>query len=315
MDPEEPIPRRPFLLNGDSRTQPTRFKCTFTLSRTTELSGNGQGRKEVQPVYTYGFKYTKKEICEEWLCQEADEEEQDDQLLFRRITANNKITLEVNDSQLSGDNQGIKEFTRSNSLFLSAAAQSNHPQLLKFYEYFPNIIFIKEPESITEFSIADRFSDFQDQEKIKDIIKQADIGITDVSAREVNFSEDQAEIMNKIIELKSIKRLEFSHSTADGKPAILKYHLESRGTQVFLTLLLPALYALSEGSVLVIDELDTSLHPDLSRSLLSLFSRETSTPMAPSSCSQLMMLRCRTVTFCNGTRSGSWIRTPMVPHA
>ena len=84
--------------------------------------------------------------------------------------------------------------------------------------------------------------------------------------------------MNKIIKLKSIKRLEFSHSTADGKPEILKYHLESRGTQVFLTLLLPALHALSEGSVLVIDELDTSLHPDLSRSLLSLFYRKISNP-------------------------------------
>jgi len=74
------------------------------------------------------------------------------------------------------------------------------------------------------------------------------------------------------------KQLGFIHSTADGEPRTLGYDLESRGTQVFLTLLLPALEALSEGSLLVIDELDTSLHPDLSRAFLSLFHRKASNP-------------------------------------
>ena len=145
---------------------------------------------------------------------------------------------------------------------------------------------------LRESSIAEKFSNFQNQEKIKDIIKQADIGITDISVREVDFLEDQPEAIREILtedfnliksEIASqvpmtTQKLRFNHSTADGKPKVLKYDLESRGTQVFLTLLLPALHALSEGSVLVIDELDISLHPDLSRSLLSLFYRKTSNP-------------------------------------
>ena len=60
MKPMSPIPRQPFLLDHDSRTKPTRLECTFTLGHAEELSGNRQITEEVQPVYTYGFKYTEK---------------------------------------------------------------------------------------------------------------------------------------------------------------------------------------------------------------------------------------------------------------
>lgn len=291
MPPLGSIPRQPFLLDDVSCKKPTLFECTFTLSHATELSDNEKNTQESQPVYTYGFKYTEKKICEEWLYEEAASDEQDNQLLFRRATVNNKITLKMNDSHLSGESKSIIEkLTRPNSLFLSAAAQNNHPQLLKFYEYFSSMIFIKKPDFIRESSIAEKLSKFQNREKIKDIIQQADIGITDISVREVDFLEDQPEAIREILtegfnlnesEIASqgpmtTQKLRFSHSTADGQPKVLEYDVESRGTQVFLTFLLPALHALSEGSVLIIDELDTSLHPDLSRSLLSLFYRKTS---------------------------------------
>lgn len=301
MKPTSPIPRHPFLLDHDSQTKPTRLECTFTLSHAEGLSSNRQTTKEIQPVYTYGFKYTEKEICEEWLYQEAAKEDQDNQLLFRRTTISGEITLEVTDSQLPGENQIIRKITRPNSLFLSAAAQNNHPQLLKIYKYFFGMIFIKQPESIKESSVADCFSDFRDQGKLKDILnmlKQADIGITDITVREIKLPENQAETMHKLSKIisqtiseytpfeaqiaspesMSVKQLDFIHSTADGKPRNLGYELESRGTHIFLTLLMPALHVLYEGLVLVIDELDTSLHPDLSRSLLSLFHRKTSNP-------------------------------------
>jgi len=293
MSPVNPIPRQPFLLDHDSPTKPTRLECTFTLSHGKELSGNGRNIEEVQPVYTYGFKYTEKEICEEWLYQEAVKEEQDNRLLFRRTTTNKEIALEV-DSKLSGDNETIRKLTRPNSLFLSAAAQNNHPQLSEVYEYFSKIISIKQPKSIRQYLIADRVDNYRDKETLKDILKQADIGITDITVKEIKLSKIQVKIMREMSNILSkdstfedatvsaspahMKQLDFIHSTADGEPRSLGYDLESRGTQVFLTLLLPALEALSEGSFLVIDELDTSLHPDLSRSLLSLFYRRASNP-------------------------------------
>ena len=294
MRPVDPIPQQPFLLDHDSPTKPTQLECTFTLSYAQELNSNRQ-TIAVQPIYTYGFKYTEEEICEEWLYQEAIEEDQDSQLLFRRTTLNQEINLETG-SQLSGENKIIKKLTRPNSLFLSAAAQNNHPQLLRIYKYFSEMMFMKDPESVKEYLIADRFSKLINQEELKDILKQADIGITGLVVKELELSEDQVKItrdLDKIIpeviskhtsfEIKvgsrpPMKQLGFIHTTADGKSRTLGYDLESRGTQVFLTLLLPALEALSQGSFLVIDELDTSLHPDLSRAFLSLFHRKASNP-------------------------------------
>ena len=75
-----------------------------------------------------------------------------------------------------------------------------------------------------------------------------------------------------------MKHLGFIHTTADGKSRSPSYDLESRSARIFLALLLPALEVLSEGSLLVIDGLDTSLHPDLSQAFLSLFHRKTSNP-------------------------------------
>ena len=199
IKPMDLIPRQPFLLDHDSRTKPTRLECTFTLGHAEELSSNGKTTQEAQSIYTYGFKYTEKEICEEWLYQEAANEEQNNQLLFRRTTINKKIILQV-DSQLSGENKVIERITRPNSLFLSAAAQNNHLQLLQIYRYFSTMISIEQPEFIEESSIADFLSKFGNQEEFKSILKQADIGITNVTVKEASLSKKELEIFRVLSE-------------------------------------------------------------------------------------------------------------------
>ena len=54
--------------------------------------------------------------------------------------------------------------------------------------------------------------------------------------------------------------------------------MQSRGTQTLISFLIPALEALSKGSLLIIDELDTSLHPDLTRAFVSLFGKAKTNP-------------------------------------
>ena len=74
------------------------------------------------------------------------------------------------------------------------------------------------------------------------------------------------------------KQLRFSHAASDGGTRTLGYDSESKGTRTLLSLLIPALEALARGSLLVVDELDTSLHPDLARAFVSLFNKEDSNP-------------------------------------
>ena len=65
---------------------------------------------------------------------------------------------------------------------------------------------------------------------------------------------------------------------ADGQSVFLKYSEESEGTRRLVDLL-PAVYrALDVGSVLVVDELDASLHTRACELLLALFSSHVTNP-------------------------------------
>lgn len=80
-------------------------------------------------------------------------------------------------------------------------------------------------------------------------------------------------------EFKKIKRLRFVHSAEDESAARFGYSMQSKGTRTLISLLVPALNALADGSLLVIDEIDTSLHPNLARALVSLFKNKDSNPL------------------------------------
>ena len=68
-----------------------------------------------------------------------------------------------------------------------------------------------------------------------------------------------------------LKYIEFKHSDASGKQFDLQESEESLGTRAWIDLAIPAFYALTQGSVLLIDEIDSSLHPVLVRELISFF--------------------------------------------
>ena len=127
LDATSAIPRDPFRLDDESRTNPTRFECTFTV--------DGSSDDEFENVYEYGFEFTAKEFEREWLYQTVRKQRQSTQLLYERKTENGQVQVNVG-GELRGENRLIEKITRPNSLFLSAAAQNNHPKLTKIYRYF-----------------------------------------------------------------------------------------------------------------------------------------------------------------------------------
>ncbi|MCL1841235.1 MAG: ATP-binding protein, partial [Propionibacteriaceae bacterium] len=66
------------------------------------------------------------------------------------------------------------------------------------------------------------------------------------------------------------KHLSLLHSLPGG-PQPLDFAQESAGTQAWFTLIGPVLETLHHGSVLVVDELDASLHPKLSAQVIRMF--------------------------------------------
>ena len=125
---------------------------------------------------------------------------------------------------------------------------------------------------------------------LKLIMTAADVGITDVSVKKeealseslreflIHLEKTQAKISGNQPQGMSVAEylqqyIEFHHEgESDG--FILKEEDESRGTQVWIDSIFPALYALYHGALLIVDELDSSLHPTLLREFIHYFQDE-----------------------------------------
>ena len=293
----DPIPRYPFRLDATSRASPTQFDCSFTLGKT---SHDETGVDEAEKVYEYGFEYTKQAFQREWLYQTVRKQRQSTQLLFERETRRGQVEVNFG-GELRGQNRLIEKITRPNSLFLSAAAQNNHPQLTEIFRYFAEhwrVILYDAP--LTEAEVTLQLVNYQHLERLLLLVRQADVGITDIDVQDtppnqlqLNLARsltdfmvehvtphiDAEELDNMVSEqLQRQKRLRLVHSGGEGTTQAFDYTLESKGTRTLISLLIPALKSLATGSLLVVDELDTSLHPDLARAFVSLFNRPSSNP-------------------------------------
>ena len=67
------------------------------------------------------------------------------------------------------------------------------------------------------------------------------------------------------------------HSAGD-EPVGFTLEQESAGTQAWFRLIGPVLWALSDGGILVFDEIDASLHPRLSAQVIQLFQDPETNP-------------------------------------
>ena len=99
---------------------------------------------------------------------------------------------------------------------------------------------------------------------LKLIMTAADVGITDVSVKK---EEALPESFREFLIYLEKKQAEVSGF-------VLKEEDESRGTQVWIDSIVPALYALYHGALLIVDELDSSLHPTLLREFIHYFQDE-----------------------------------------
>ena len=96
--------------------------------------------------------------------------------------------------------------------------------------------------------------------------------------QQLELRRQRLELRRQRLELRRRRRLNFTHLGEENRTSAFGYSKESKGTKTLISLLIPALEALAQGSVLVIDELDTSLHPSLAHAFVSLFVNKESNP-------------------------------------
>ena len=100
------------------------------------------------------------------------------------------------------------------------------------------------------------------------VLREADIGIVDLRVRR-NQSDDKRRRFGVNFFLK--------HQSASDE-AWLPLKEESNGTRTLFYMALPVLRVLQEGGILLIDELERSLHPSLARKIIQRFNDPASNP-------------------------------------
>jgi len=192
----------------------------------------------------------------------------------------------------------VSEILRSNSLYLSAAAAADHPGLEPLYQWFQSNLMLCEASSReSRWAYTTRLmSKPENRELVLAMLQAADLGITDARVR-----EPEPEMLDQISRLvsaiqretrregesegsdpfnfdtTSLLRIALSHR---GKSGEIEFdtHEESLGTLVWLGLIGPVLDALAAGAVLLVDELESSLHPALVKQLVRIFQGKRTNP-------------------------------------
>lgn len=264
--PEGEIPRAPFLLDEKWSNAPTRCEIEFILNNVR---------------YQYGFSCDDKSFLEEWLYSFPSGKRQ---RLYVREPNRKRIYFGKN---LRGATKTIESLMRRNSLYLSVAAQNAHEQLTPIYTYLANFSFKFGIQS-GHIDAQQAFFDGNFDSRIMKMLKRADTGITNFRFKDVSFDiSDENSFLKEFNDLmrKHVKdfdpaqikgkQISLGHSTEKGQSKFLGLSAESSGTLRLLVLFKEIFSALDRGNILVIDELDASLHTYLVEDIIALFNSKS----------------------------------------
>jgi AAA15 family ATPase/GTPase len=264
-------PISPFRLKAEQRTSPTSFSASFIVDGVE---------------YEYAFAATRSEVVEESLY--AYPKGQARRWFKRSYSVNHDLGKFNPGDYLKGQRQQIWEATRPNALFLSTAVQLNNEQLAPIFDWFRKSIAYLPGRRLGPGFTTDISEDEAEKKRILELLSAADLGIRDMSVEEepVDFdalpsglaefiaTSDQKEHVERILG----RSIRFQHTDEFEEEALLDLREESHGTQQFFALAGPILHVLDEGRILLVDELDASLHPTMVREILSLFNDPETNP-------------------------------------
>lgn len=238
-------------------------------------------------IYRYGFQIMQNEIYSEWLFLETPEST----MLFTRSPENQIITnpefFSESEPFISQAIAGSSEVYRADSLFLSAGAISGNSLLALVRNKIRMILTPDGAYDGSAHSFALRKMEQGQEEKkaqLLEFLAAADTGIEDL---EVIDQTEMASIRKEIAkdEHRAKKGTLFSqHSRYNEEGKIISKLMvpfsqwESQGTSKLFSLGSLILDSLATGQPIIIDELDSRLHPNLTLKLVQLFQEEETNP-------------------------------------
>ena len=262
---------QPFSLDRDHAAQPSRFTVGFThenerYSYSVEAHRWGISREE---LWAAGQRWRK---------------------VFVRSQGPEDVEPTVESgTTLKGATNEVRRITTPKDLFLAIALKYKHATLAPIARSLRAMRFIhhsdEERSSRLRWVMSRLAEDPDHWSGIANSIAQAaDLGIVGLELEEQEVPQEMLELLRRLPwsedeeaevppeVLKELQRhLVLHHRGADGEEYRLTIGQQSQGTLTWLATVGPAMDALRLGQVLCIDELDASLHPTLTATLVDMF--------------------------------------------
>lgn len=260
----------PFLLDTVSENEPSLFEVTFLLNSLK---------------YRYGFELTNSEIKSEWLFEAKINAEK---YLF--VRENDGIDVNPNYKEA----KDLEEKTRDNALFLAVIDQFNGKLAGQIMMWFNNFITISglshEKYKAVTFQLLEKK---ESKQLLQSFYNDLDLGFDNLEIKKKDFNTNDIPdnmpeyIVKQLIsdlegkKIVDVKTLHKKRNPLDNSFTDVEFDMrsqESSGTNKVFNISGPIFDVLTDGGILVIDELDASLHPLLTLSITHLFNSTEHNP-------------------------------------
>jgi uncharacterized protein len=263
--------RRPFRLDAESQQSPSTFEIDVILDGVR---------------HEYGFVVDDECVLHEWARRYPN---------GKAATIFERAPHYMRTESRSAKSRAMRELLREDALFLSVAEAAEYRELQPLYQWFRYNLKLSDASRRARASVetARLMVDDNRRQQVLELLRLADLGITDARRRERNEREiemfrtvlgailtsEQREEVTTELENNSeaLAGIELSHRGSHDNVAFDSDE-ESLGTLVWLALAGPLLEALVDGTVLLVDELEASLHPLLVEQFVLLFQSPIANP-------------------------------------
>lgn len=254
FQPGDRIPFFPHKLKKDFNSE---FRIQIVVDEIRYAYGFSVNNKEVEKEYLYHFKKNKQAK------------------VFERIK--DEFTF---GKEYTKDLKEVKnKMNKNNKLFLSVVANwINDEDVIRVFRYIKENIVINSDihnEGWLEYTL----KNIKESERYKEVfisfLKSIDVGITDINVDIENVKMNYEDLP---VDMPEEIKMFISNSEGIKRDVKLRYddlevdlNEDSRGVNKLFEIGGPLLDILSEGKILVYDELETSLHPIIVKYIIELF--------------------------------------------
>jgi AAA15 family ATPase/GTPase len=266
------LPHQPFRLSTETEKASSTFEAVFIMD---------------DIKYRYGFEADSTAVFGEWLYEDSHGREA---TLFFRDTDEERLTVNKNRFP---EGRGLKVL--DNSLFLWRCDQNGGEIAQRILRWFSNLnlLYGMNPSGYLRYTV-DQMEHSEFRRQIMNLVHVADLGIEEIAVEKRQITKDEidqltlpeavrSDVMSGVSPVMRVEigALHGKYDADDNRAGTETFELgtdESEGTKKYFSLSAPILDTLRRGRILLIDELDASLHPMLVANLVSLFNRPEVNP-------------------------------------